>query len=238
MFFTPKRKDEITSAFQSVFDDYIDNPEFNFDTNELNITNPDQNRMRLELGYYPNTLSVSIEHYEDLNFIFMSRTTRVINENDDSGDLLVFIHNNIEKPSRDMNFELYKDAFSFSLDKIIEMKTNENAEIIKAVYSRYYRFFELGFIEDRKNMFGMMMEYHNKYNKRKEKKEIKIMSSFVKPRLKIIEYIQDNSFSNPFLFEYQEVTPETLEKYANPTKSYVNNMIETMIENQYYINND
>lgn len=233
MFFTKARKEEIISAFQSAFDDYIENPEFNFDTNELNVKQPDKNKMRLELGYYPNTFSVSIDYQEDINIIFMSRITKIVDEKGNGGDLLVFIHNEINMQQKDMNYESYKEAFSFSLDKIIEMKTNENAELIKAVYSRYYRFFELGLIGDRKNMFGMMIEYH-KLKNRKERKGVKITSAFVNPRLKISEQMLDNSFSNPFKFEYQDITPETLEKYANPTKSYINEMIETMAENQYY----
>jgi hypothetical protein len=237
MFFTKERKEEIISAFQSAFDDYIDNPEFDLNTSELNVKQSNKDGMRLELGYYPNMLSFSIDYYEDINLIFMSRITKVVNENSDGGELLVFIHNNIDIPSKDMDYQSYKDAFSFSLDKIIEMKTNENAEIIKAVYSRYYRFFELGFIEDRKNMFGMMMEYHKSKN-RKERKEIKTTSYFSRPELKISEHMLNNTFSNPFRFEYQDITPETLEKYANPTESYVRQMIETMIENQYYTDND
>lgn len=237
MFFTKERKEEIISAFQSVFDDYLENPEFNFNTNKLNVSERDNNQMFFGLGHYPNTLDVSIHHYDDFNFIFMSRMTKVVNEKGDGGDLAVFIHNNINIPSKDMDYQSYKDAFSFSLDKIIEMKTNENAEIIKAVYSRYYKFFKLGFIGDRKNMFGMMMEYHKSKN-RKERKEIKTTSYFSRPELKISEHMLNNTFSNPFRFEYQDITPETLERYANPTESYVRQMIETMIENQYYTDND
>lgn len=237
MFFTRERKEEIISAFQSAFDDYIDNPEFDLNTSELNVKQSNKDGMRLELGYYPNMFSVSIDYHEDINIIFMSRMTKVVNEKGDGGDLLVFIHNNIDMPQKDMDYKSYKDAFSFSLNKIIEMKTNENAEIIKAVYSRYYKFFRLGFIGDRKNMFGMMIEYHKSKN-RKERKEIKTTSYFSRPELKISEHMLNNTFSNPFRFEYQDITPETLERYANPTESYVRQMIETMIENQYYTDND
>lgn len=241
-FFTKDKIVEITEALQAAYDEYSDSDRFPIQDNTIaSRVNLYSNKLRLTMGKFNNNVELVFEVSENSNYkgLIVIRTCRVENKFGYGGFLTIKINPDINdvKPE-EINYEYMRPLFANCFDRMLEMRTGENAEIVKAIYKRYRAIYDCGYIPDIEHMFVIVVNYYIETKKRykeiqinieaeihpnKERREDSHMGTW---RVKLEETMLNNEFDKAYGFVDELINKENLELYSNPNEYYIDKIIE------------